>query len=54
MKDIDVLNSGLAEGINKIEWHCFDSVERSVIEQFVNSNLKDGLKNRDLFKIIDY
>jgi hypothetical protein len=40
--------------INKIEWHCFEGAEKSAIEQFVNDNLREGLKNKGLFKIIDY
>lgn len=54
MKDIEILNNDLAKGIDKIEWHCFDGAEKEIIEDFVNKNLRDGLKNKGLFKILSY
>lgn len=54
LKDIEILNEELAKGIDKIEWHCFDSVNKIEIENFINQNLKPELRDKGLFKIINY
>ena len=54
LKDIEILNEELAKRIDKIEWHCFDDVEKDAIEKFINENLKEKLRNKGLFTITKY
>lgn len=55
LKDIEILNQNLTAGqISKVEWHCFDDVELSGIEKFVEDNLSKELKGKKVFQIIKY
>lgn len=53
MKDIEILQNKLADGIDKIEWHCFDGVDDAFENQLKNA-LKDARLPDDAFKYIDY
>ena len=55
LKDIEILNQNLTNNqISKIEWHCFDETEIDVINNFVEQNLRNELKGKNLFKIIKH
>lgn len=55
MKDIEILNQNLTAGnVNKIEWHCFGGVEKKEIEKFIKDNLREELKDKKVFEIINY
>jgi hypothetical protein len=55
LKDIEILNQNLTAGqITKIEWHCFNEVDREVIEKFIKDNLRKELKDKRIFEIINY
>ncbi|CAA9203303.1 hypothetical protein FLACOL7796_04688 [Flavobacterium collinsii] len=55
LKDIEILNQNLTAGqITKIEWHCFNEVDREVIEKFIKDNLRKELKDKRVFEIINY
>ena len=54
LKDIEILNNDLAKGVDKIEWHCFDGVDKVEIDKFVKENLREELRDKDLFKIVKY
>lgn len=50
VKDIEILKQDLTGGkINKIEWHCFDEVDKVAIDNFVKQELGD---KSNLFQII--
>jgi len=52
LKDIEILKRNLTEGqVTRIEWHCFDGAEKSLIEDFIKTELKD---KSDYFKLIIY
>jgi hypothetical protein len=52
LKDIEILKRNITQGeITKIEWHCFDEVEKDAIDNLIKVELKD---KSDLFKIIKY
>ena len=46
--------SDINHQISKIEWHCFDEAEIDVINNFVEQNLRNELKGKNLFKIIKH
>ncbi|MRJ09000.1 hypothetical protein EDL99_09025 [Ornithobacterium rhinotracheale] len=55
LKDIEILNQNLTNNqISKIEWHCFDEVNEIEINKFIQDNLRQELKNTEVFKIIKY
>ena len=55
LKDVEILNQNLTNNqISKIEWHCFDEAEIDVINNFVEQNLRNELKGKNLFKIIKH
>lgn len=55
LKDIEILNNDLTNGkVSKIEWHCFDGVDKDAIEKFVQNNLNKELKDKKVFQIINY
>ena len=55
LKDIEILNNDLTNGqIKMVEWHCFDETEIDVINNFVEQNLRNELKGKNLFKIIKH
>lgn len=37
-----------------VEWHCFGGVDKQEIEIFIENNLNAELKNKNVFKIINY
>ena len=42
LKDIEILKRNLTDGqISKIEWHCFDEVDKIAIDKFIKDELKD-------------
>jgi hypothetical protein len=52
LKDIEIIKLNLTKGqVNKIEWHCFDGVEKSAIDDFIKAQLKD---KSSMFEIIRY
>jgi hypothetical protein len=54
IKDIEILEFDLTNGnISKIEWHCFDNVDKDVFE-FVNNELKNKNLSEDILRIIKY
>ena len=55
LKDIEILNNDLTNGqIKMVEWHCFGGVDKQEIEFFIENNLNTELKNKNVFKIINY
>ena len=55
LKDIEILNNDLTNGqIKMVEWHCFGGVDKQEIEIFIENNLNAELKNKNVFKIINY
>lgn len=55
LKDIEILNQNLTNNqISKIEWHCFNEVNEIEINKFIQDNLRQELKNTEVFKIIKY
>jgi len=55
LKDIEIINNDLTNGkVTKIEWHCFDGVDKDAIEEFVKNNLNKELKDKKVFEIINY
>jgi hypothetical protein len=52
LKDIEIIKQDLTQGqIKKIEWHCFEEVEKETIENFIKVSLKD---KSNLFEIIKH
>jgi hypothetical protein len=55
LKDIEILNNDLTNGqIKKIEWHCFGGIDQKEIQNFIENNLNNELKNTNVFTIINY
>lgn len=52
LKDIDIVKAQLKD-ISKVEWHCFDGVDQSFIDNVKTELQKAGLSEAD-FKIIKY
>lgn len=52
LKDIDIVKAQL-KNISKVEWHCFDDVDQSFIDNVKTELQKAGLSEAD-FKIIKY
>jgi hypothetical protein len=53
MKDIQIVKEKLDERVQKIEWHCFDEVDQSFINNVKIELQKAGL-SEDKFIIIKY
>ncbi|MDR2122640.1 MAG: hypothetical protein LBP34_05885, partial [Flavobacteriaceae bacterium] len=55
LKDIEILNQNLTNNrVSKIEWHCFNNADKKTIEDFIEDNLREDLKGKRLFIVINY